>query len=101
MLGAAQGIKSARLPIREHLQLTGTHVLTVNQVMALLLEYQHCHDWKQAVLAIMPGRKHAHEQAHPAAQAGLACDISRTAQSTQPHGPSPKKQKLADDSEQL
>ena len=54
-----QGIRSARLPIRQHLQMTGTHVLTVNQVFQLLLEHQQCKDWKAAILKVIPGRKHA------------------------------------------
>lgn len=38
--------------------MTGTHVLTVNQVLALLLEYQACNDWSTALLSVLPGRKH-------------------------------------------
>ena len=38
--------------------MTGTHVLTVNQVLSLLLEYQQLKDWKQALLQVIPGRKH-------------------------------------------
>ena len=54
-----QGIKTARLPIREHLHMTGTHVLTINHVLSLLLDFQQSHDWVQALMAILPGRKGA------------------------------------------
>lgn len=37
--------------------MTGTHVLTVNQVLALLLEVQQCHDWQQALPRVIPERK--------------------------------------------
>jgi tRNA (guanine9-N1)-methyltransferase len=55
---AKQGIATANLPIKEHLErLNCSDVLTVDQVFALLVEYQACGDWGAAVASAVPTRK--------------------------------------------
>ncbi|CAG9464787.1 unnamed protein product [Pedinophyceae sp. YPF-701] len=52
------GVQAAKLPIREHLaEMKGTHVLTVNHVMEMLIRYQEAGSWAEAVQAVVPTRK--------------------------------------------
>ena len=53
----AQGIRTAKLPIREHMQLFATHVLTVNHVVLILLNYAKCQNWPEALKSVIPERK--------------------------------------------
>ncbi|KAJ1423211.1 guanine-1-methyltransferase-domain-containing protein [Ochromonadaceae sp. CCMP2298] len=53
----AQNIRTARLPIKENFQLAATHVLTVNHVFHILLNYAKYQDWKQAISEVLPARK--------------------------------------------
>lgn len=53
---AAEGIRTARLPIGDLVRTT-SQVLTVNQVVEILLHYNHKKDWKAAFLAAVPNRK--------------------------------------------
>ena len=58
-----QKVRTVKLPIKDHLQLTATHVLTVNHCVELLLEKQHQGDvdtdtaWKAALHIVIPARK--------------------------------------------
>ena len=52
-----QGIATAKLPIKENYTLSSTHVLTVNHVFAILLQFRHTNCWKTAIENIMPTRK--------------------------------------------
>lgn len=52
-----QGIETAKLPIREHLSMTGTHVLTVNHVFEILLNFSKFQSWSQAIDFVIPPRK--------------------------------------------
>ena len=52
-----QGIRTARLPIAEHVKLTGSRVLTVNHVVNILIKWIGCQDWKAALLESIPARK--------------------------------------------
>ena len=61
-----QKIRTVKLPIKDHLQLTATHVLTVNHCVELLLEKQHqgaqAGDdidaaWKRTMEIVIPSRK--------------------------------------------
>jgi tRNA (guanine9-N1)-methyltransferase len=55
---AAQGIATANLPIRGHLErLNCSDVLTVDQVFALLISYMDQGDWGVAVESSVPQRK--------------------------------------------
>lgn len=53
-----QGIRHARLPIRENVQLSTSAVLTVNHVVQIIEEYyNNDEDWKKALDIAIPGRK--------------------------------------------
>ena len=55
----ALGIRTAKLPIRENIDLKSTHVLTVNHVFEILLNFQAENDWKIAIEKVIPSRKEA------------------------------------------
>jgi tRNA (guanine9-N1)-methyltransferase len=55
----AQGIRTAKLPIKENYALSATHILTVNHVFEILLNYGSTGGWKKAMEAVLPQRKHA------------------------------------------
>ncbi|KAF1798903.1 guanine-1-methyltransferase-domain-containing protein [Mucor lusitanicus] len=52
-----QGIQTARLPIGNYLQMASRKVLTVNQVCEIMLKWLELHDWQQAFMDTIPGRK--------------------------------------------
>jgi len=52
-----QNISTAKLPIKENYSLSSTHVLTVNHVFNILLEFRHTNCWKTAIQNVMPQRK--------------------------------------------
>jgi tRNA (guanine9-N1)-methyltransferase len=58
-------VRTAKLPLSEHLtSMPTTPVLTVNHVFELLLKYrEHGRDWKKAMEAVIPQRKHAEFEA--------------------------------------
>ena len=52
------GIKTAKLPIDEYLELSATKVLTCNHVFEILLKYrEQDDDWKNAFIGVLPARK--------------------------------------------
>lgn len=53
----AQGIATARLPVHQHVQLSASAILTVNQVVDILLAYRELKDWKAALVRAIPERK--------------------------------------------
>lgn len=53
----SQGIRTAKLPIRENLDLKTTHVLTVNHVFEILLNFSQCQSWQQSIESVIPSRK--------------------------------------------
>ena len=55
----AQGIRTAKLPIKENYSLSATHILTVNHVFEIMLNYGSSGGWKTAMEAVLPQRKHA------------------------------------------
>jgi tRNA (guanine9-N1)-methyltransferase len=57
----AAGVRHARLPIQAHMKMTGSHVLTVNQVFELLLAWLELRDWRAACERAVPKRKRGGE----------------------------------------
>lgn len=56
----ALGMQTARLPIEQFLELKTRHVLTINQVVAIMMAFlNNGGDWKQAFLEVIPERKGA------------------------------------------
>jgi tRNA (guanine9-N1)-methyltransferase len=55
----SQGIRTVKLPIKEHLKLSSTHVLTVNHVFEILLSFQRSGSWAEAIATTIPQRKGA------------------------------------------
>jgi tRNA (guanine9-N1)-methyltransferase len=55
----AQGVRTVKLPIKENYALSATHILTVNHVFEILLNYGSVGGWRKAMEAVLPQRKHA------------------------------------------
>lgn len=55
----AQGLRTAKLPIKENYALAATHILTVNHVFEILLNFGPSGGWRKAMEAVLPQRKHA------------------------------------------
>ena len=54
-----QGVRTAKLPIKENFNLAATHVLTINHVYEILLKYNELKSWTDAITAVLPKRKEA------------------------------------------
>jgi tRNA (guanine9-N1)-methyltransferase len=52
-----RGIKTAKLPIKEYLEMRDRQVLVTNHVHEILLKWMECGDWGQAFMDVMPKRK--------------------------------------------
>jgi len=52
-----QGIQHGRLPIGDYIKMAARHVLTVNQVLEIMLQWLETKDWETAFRAIIPARK--------------------------------------------
>lgn len=52
-----QGIQTAKLPIAEHLSMTSSQVLTVNQVFEILITFLEFKDWRKSLFQVIPQRK--------------------------------------------
>ena len=51
------GVATARLPIKENLDLKSTHILTLIHVFEILLKYKLTNDWKKSIEESLPQRK--------------------------------------------
>jgi hypothetical protein len=52
-----QQIQHGRLPIGDYIKMTTRHVLTVNQVLEIMLQWLEVEDWEKAFLSVIPKRK--------------------------------------------
>ncbi|KAL6707362.1 tRNA (guanine(9)-N(1))-methyltransferase [Coniothyrium glycines] len=52
-----RGIKTAKLPIGEYLEMKSRQVLVTNHVLEIMLKWLELGDWGQAFMAVMPKRK--------------------------------------------
>jgi len=55
----SQNVRTAKLPIKEYFKLAATHILTVNHVFEILLNFSKYGDWTEAIKAVIPTRKEA------------------------------------------
>lgn len=49
-------VKTARLPVPEHIDLKTSPVLTIFHVVEIMLKFMDCNDWKQSLEAFVPQR---------------------------------------------
>ena len=73
-LATRAGVRHARLPIQAHVKMAGSHVLTVNQVVELLLAWLELRDWRAACERAVPRRKRGDDAAGGAAGEGAEPD---------------------------
>jgi tRNA (guanine9-N1)-methyltransferase len=59
-----QNIKTVKLPIKENFQLAATHILTVNHVFEILLNFEQCGSWYEAMEKVLPKRKIVNDVEH-------------------------------------
>lgn len=52
-----QGVQHARLPIDDYIKMSTRHVLTINQVLEIMLQWLQTHDWEKAFMEVIPKRK--------------------------------------------
>ena len=64
-----QGIATARLPIKKHVPILTSAVLTTNHVVEMLLLFSESRDWRTALEQVIPERKRASPAAVPAGAA--------------------------------
>lgn len=51
------GVKTAKLPIGEYIQMASRSVLTTNHVVAIMLQWLEVQDWGEAFMKVIPQRK--------------------------------------------
>ncbi|KAJ5306202.1 hypothetical protein PENANT_c024G09126 [Penicillium antarcticum] len=53
----AKGIKTAKLPIGEYIEMSHRSVLATNHVVEIMLRWLECRDWGEAFMKVIPQRK--------------------------------------------
>jgi tRNA (guanine9-N1)-methyltransferase len=53
----AKGIKTAKLPIGEYIEMSHRSVLATNHVVEIMLKWLECRDWGEAFMKVIPQRK--------------------------------------------
>ena len=53
----AQGISHAKLPILDHVKLSTSSVLTINQIFEMMVVQFHLKNWKETFEKVIPERK--------------------------------------------
>ena len=57
---SVQGVRTAKLPIKENMEMAASHVLTVNHVFEILLHFSaNGGNWREAIARALPQRKGA------------------------------------------
>lgn len=52
-----KGIKTAKLPIGEYIEMTSRSVLATNHVVEIMLRWLEVRDWGEAFMHVLPARK--------------------------------------------
>ena len=52
-----RGVKTAKLPIKEYMQMQSRSVLATNHVVEIMLRWLECGDWGDSFVKVMPKRK--------------------------------------------
>jgi tRNA (guanine9-N1)-methyltransferase len=52
-----QGIQHGRLPIGDYIKMASRHVLTINQVLEIMLQWLESQDWEKSFMHVIPKRK--------------------------------------------
>ncbi|KAJ5766914.1 uncharacterized protein N7511_004530 [Penicillium nucicola] len=53
----AKGIKTAKLPIGQYIEMSHRSVLATNHVVEIMLKWLECRDWGEAFMKVIPQRK--------------------------------------------
>ncbi|RMZ85894.1 hypothetical protein DV737_g356, partial [Chaetothyriales sp. CBS 132003] len=56
-LACEKGIKTAKLPIGEHMRMQSRFVLATNHVVEIMIRWLECGDWGEAFMKVIPKRK--------------------------------------------
>ena len=84
----AAGVRTARLPIDEHMQMSQRRVLAVNHVFEILLHYTQHGDWGAALANALPQRRGATVK-EDAAASGEADGAAAATGGSEPTAPAP------------
>ncbi|KAJ9148482.1 tRNA (Guanine-N(1)-)-methyltransferase [Pleurostoma richardsiae] len=79
------GIKTAKLPIGQYMQMQSRQVLATNHVVEIMSKWLESGDWASAFLSVIPKRKGGTLRVgDDSSELNDACDVTETAQSEEP-----------------